>query len=108
MMKRIVSVVQVVALLAAVVFVVLLFANEPDTGAPTSGATVFADRCSGCHGPKGEGGVGPSLQGVAERFPDVAGQIAVVTNGRGTMPAWASRLSAEEIAAVVAYTRTGL
>ena len=41
-------------------------------------------------------------------YPDPADQIAVVTNGRGGMPAFGDRLSAEEIAAVVEYTRTVL
>jgi mono/diheme cytochrome c family protein len=41
-------------------------------------------------------------------YPDAADEIAVVTNGRGGMPAFSERLSAEEIAAVVDYTRTVL
>ena len=41
-------------------------------------------------------------------FPDPQDQIAVVTHGRGGMPAFGERLSPEEIAAVVDYTRTVL
>ena len=41
-------------------------------------------------------------------YPDPADQIAVVTNGRGGMPAFGEKLSEEEIAAVVEYTRTVL
>ena len=62
-----------------------------------------------CHGSQGEGGVGPVLAGqVVTRFPDAADQIAVVTNGRGGMPAFGNDLTDEEIAQVVEYTRTDL
>jgi mono/diheme cytochrome c family protein len=74
------------------------------------GAAVFGDNCAGCHGGDGSGGIGPRLAGgrVVQRFPDPAEQIAVVTDGRGGMPAWRDQLTEEEIAAVVEYTRTVL
>jgi mono/diheme cytochrome c family protein len=49
--------------------------------------------------------VGPSLIDVADRYPDVAAEIALVTNGSGQMPGFGTRLSDEQIATVVAYTR---
>ena len=105
---------------AVVVFVVLLFINDPTpppavhpdvvAAAGADGAAVFGQSCAGCHGGDGSGGIGPRLAGgrVVANFPDPQDQIAVVTNGRGGMPAFAERLSAEEIAAVVEYTRTVL
>jgi mono/diheme cytochrome c family protein len=109
---------ELVALVAAAVFVVLLFANEPSEpaaqavggAAEAEGAAVYSTRCSACHGADGGGGRGPALGGgaVVEAFPDAADQIAVVTSGRGGMPSFGDDLSAEEIEAVVAYTRTGL
>ena len=45
---------------------------------------------------------------VVERFPNPADQEKVVHDGRGSMPAWGSKLSDEEIAAVVRYTREAL
>ena len=110
MFKRIVQGVQVAAALVAVTFVVLLFANEPDDAPePTSlGAQVYADNCAGCHGADGGGGVGPSLLRITDVLPNEADEIAVVTDGRGSMPAWDGRLSADEIRAVVAYTRSDL
>jgi mono/diheme cytochrome c family protein len=127
--RRTVAFVQVAALLCAAVFVVLLFANEPDKGAsakpdasrPSSatdaaaggpvaadGAVVFANRCASCHGSGGGGGLGPQLSGgrAAQRFPNIVDQIGVIANGRGGMPAFGSRLSEAEIKAVVDYTRT--
>jgi mono/diheme cytochrome c family protein len=121
----VVTITEVVALLAAVAFVVLLFANEPaDTqqavlddptaatgpdGGPAAvdGAVVFAGACASCHGAEGEGGIGPTLAdgAVVEAFPDVADQIVIVTEGRGGMPDFGDSLSPEEIEAVVLYTR---
>jgi mono/diheme cytochrome c family protein len=109
-LKRIVDVLQVVALVAAAVFVVLLFANDPDSGSATSGGSeVFTSSCAGCHGPEGEGGTGPRLAGeVVEEYPDVDDQLAVVRDGRGSMPSFRDRLTPEQIRAVVDHTREGL
>jgi mono/diheme cytochrome c family protein len=114
-MKRVVDVVEIVALVCAAIFVVMLFANEPATSSSTStaggsvdGAAIFATYCSACHGADGGGGRGPQLSDghVVDHFANAADEIDVVTNGRGGMPAWKDRLTDEEIAAVVAYTRT--
>ena len=129
-MKRLVDIVQVLALLAAALTVVMLFANEPEDTAPATataadtggdsddggdaeavdGAAVYAANCASCHGADGGGAVGPALGGGAavEAFPDEADQIAVVTDGRNGMPSFGANLSAEEIEAVVAYTRDDL
>ena len=113
MFKRIVNGLEVFTLLVVVVFVVMLFANEPGSGGGGAdgggpGAEVYAARCAGCHGSNGGGGVGPQLSDgeVVDAFPDVADEIAVVTDGLGRMPAFGDRISAEEIDQVVAYTRT--
>lgn len=110
MFTRVVLVVQALAVLAALTFVVLLFANEPD-GEPANaspGAAVFSASCAACHGADGGGGTAPNLQKIATVYPDAADEIAVVTNGRSGMPAWGGRLTDAEIVAVVDYTRTGL
>ena len=115
------NVVEALVGVAVIVFVVLLFTNSPTAppaAAPAAvaaaggidGALIFGERCAGCHGGDGSGGIGPRLAGgrVVAVYPDPADEIAVVTNGRGGMPAFGERLSAAEIAAVVEYTRTGL
>ncbi len=80
--------------------------GEPDPELAV-GREVFAARCVSCHGESGGGGSGPNIQapGIVERYPDVADQVAVVVGGRAGMPAFDEVLSAEEIAAVVRYTR---
>jgi mono/diheme cytochrome c family protein len=111
--EHFVNAVEVVALLAAAVFVVLLFANESGpsyTGASTtsSGAALFSANCARCHGADGGGGIGPQLSGgkVVKDFPNVADQISFVTHGQGGMPAFGGTLSAKQIREVVNYTRT--
>jgi mono/diheme cytochrome c family protein len=75
------------------------------------GAAIYSERCSTCHGDNGGGGLGPALADgrMVTRFPDAADQIEIVTVGRGEMPSFSDRgLTAEEIAAVVEFTRTSL
>jgi cytochrome c oxidase cbb3-type subunit 3 len=111
MFRRLVNVVEVLALIGAALAVILLFANEPDSGtaAPSApGADVFAANCAGCHGADGGGGTGPQLsdgEAVAQ-FPNIDDEIEVVSDGRGSMPAFGGRLSATELRDVVEYTRT--
>jgi cytochrome c551 len=128
MFRKVVNVVEVLALVAALFVVVMLFVAEPphggatagkgttggaylpETGAlPTNGAEIYAARCSGCHGSDGGGGSGPRLAGeVADDFPDVEDQIAFVAKGKGGMPGFRGSLSDADIRLVVEYTRTDL
>jgi mono/diheme cytochrome c family protein len=116
-MDAVVKVVQRITGFVAAAFVILLFVNEPAKPAPVpkvgtanAGAAIFASRCAGCHSADGGGGFGPALRGgiVVTHFPNAADQVAVVTKGRGSMPSFEDSLTAEQIAAVVEYTRTGL
>ena len=109
MFRRIVNVVEVLALVGAGVFVVLLFTNQGTSGSPSSpGAAIFAANCARCHGSDGGGGLGPQLSDgkVVKDFPDENDQISFVTHGQGGMPAFGKVLTAEQIRQVVAYTRT--
>ncbi len=111
MFKRIVNVVEVLAVIAAAVFLLLLFTNEPDSGGSANaspGAALFASNCARCHGSDGGGGLGPQLSdgNVTKAFPDVSDQVVFVTKGKRNMPAFGGVLSPEEIQQVVAYTRT--
>ncbi|MGH8986457.1 MAG: c-type cytochrome [Acidimicrobiia bacterium] len=110
MLKRFVNAVEILGLLATAVFVVMLFANQPDDGGGGggAGAELYSANCARCHGGDGGGGVGPQLSGgaVVDEFPDVEGEIEVVADGRGSMPSFGDRLSTAEIDQVVEYTRT--
>lgn len=71
------------------------------------GRSIWIGQCASCHGADGGGGRGPKMNDgrVLERFPDAADQEALIRNGAGGMPAYAGRLSDEQITAVVRYTR---
>ncbi len=71
------------------------------------GRQIWVGQCVSCHGASGGGGRGPSVAdgSVLERFPDAADQEALILNGRGGMPAYAGRLSDEQVRSVVRYSR---
>lgn len=70
-----------------------------------AGATTFADRCAGCHGPDGGGsGFAPSL---FERVPsrDDLSIVQTLLQGRGQMPAWGEVLDDHALADVLGFLR---
>lgn len=71
------------------------------------GRELYIRQCQSCHGAAGGGGRGPKLaEGqILERFPDAESTIAIVSDGRNAMPAFSGRLTADEIEAVVRFTR---
>jgi mono/diheme cytochrome c family protein len=116
MFRRIANGVEALVAIAVVVTIVLLFANQPTKPKPAQAAggidaaALYGQRCAGCHGGDGSGGIGPRLAGgrVVSRFPDPAAQLAVIRDGRGGMPAFGDRFSDPELRAIVDYTRTVL
>ena len=79
---------------------------RPSDPVLAQGQDVYNARCASCHGRGGGGGIGPKLAGVvAERYPDIADQEAVIRNGKGSMPKFDTSLTAEEITAVARYER---
>ena len=69
------------------------------------GQALYEDQCASCHSKDGSGGFGPSLQGIQDRFSEEE-EADIIANGQGSMPGFSGDLSAEEIAAIVAYTHT--
>lgn len=91
-------------------------ARSPASVAPTAeapaaadGAVLYAANCASCHGKNGEGmgAVFPALAGD-EKLSDADFVIERVLSGvPGTaMPAFGSRFSDEEVAAVASYVRS--
>ena len=77
------------------------------------GAALYKANCNTCHGPTGAGDTpaGKMMKakplGSAEVQKLTDAEItASVTNGKGKMPAFGKKLSADDIKAVVAYVRT--
>ena len=80
------------------------------SGSTADGKAVYLQRCVGCHAVDGSGIVGPDIRPdkVLEKYASAAAMEALVRTGLGEMPEFASKLSDDEIAAVVAYVRGGL
>lgn len=100
--------------LSAVLGLLLGACARPDTPEVTNGdpdleagRTTFINSCASCHGFAGGGGRGPKLSDgkVLENYPDIADQITIVADGKSSMPSFSGRLDAEQIEAVVRYTR---
>ncbi|MBI1369938.1 MAG: c-type cytochrome [Planctomycetes bacterium] len=73
------------------------------------GRTIFQSYCIACHGPEGQGLVGPNMTDDAYKNVKVIADIPkVVANGaaNGTMPAWKAMLSEPDIIIVSAYVAT--
>ncbi|MCP4600384.1 MAG: c-type cytochrome [Proteobacteria bacterium] len=72
------------------------------------GEEIFLSHCSTCHGRRGEGGIGPSLNSPEmAALADDGFWIQTVVKGRkdSGMPAW-SQLPADQLSAVIAYLGT--
>lgn len=80
--------------------------------ASNSAASTYKTNCVSCHGPDGRGSVvGKSLHAADFHSAQVQQQsdaqlAEVVGQGRGNMPAFGTRLSKDQIEALVKYIRT--
>lgn len=81
--------------------------------AQDDGAAVYKAKCQECHGVDGQSHTFKGKMSGAAVLTDAkvvqaadADLVAVVTNGKKHMPSFAKKLTAEQIAAVVAYVRT--
>jgi mono/diheme cytochrome c family protein len=77
------------------------------------GAATFKAKCAMCHGPDGTGqtSMGKTLKLRDLGSADVQKQTdadlkKIVNDGKGKMPAYKAKLSADEVQAVVAFIRT--
>jgi mono/diheme cytochrome c family protein len=74
-----------------------------------TGAQIFADVCSRCHGAHGEGGIGPAFADVVfqSRYSDQQ-LFDTISNGREATPmvAWGEILTSDQIQQLVRYIRT--
>jgi cytochrome c oxidase cbb3-type subunit 3 len=86
--------------------------NNPYTGdrsATGEGRQLFVRfNCSGCHGGRAGGGMGPSLRDVDWIYGSTDAQVfSSIAEGRGHgMPAWGVKLNEDQIWKLVAYIKT--
>lgn len=89
-------------------------ANAPiDTTQAAQGKDLYDANCATCHGAAGHGD-GPAGKSLPVQPFDLTTHVllhdeqyldAVISNGRGYMPAWKDRLTQDQIFAIIAYTR---
>jgi cytochrome c oxidase cbb3-type subunit III len=80
-----------------------------DRGATAEGRTLFVRyNCSGCHGGRAGGGMGPSLRDEVWRYGNEDAQIfSTIAEGRDQgMPAWGTKVSEDQIWKLVAYVQS--
>lgn len=94
-------IVSAVALACAAVSAGSAFAQQ-------DGAGLFAQNCSACHQPMGQGipGAFPALVGDQLLLSDPRNPAYIVTHGRGGMPNFSEDLSDAQIAAILSYVRS--
>ncbi|MGB9406926.1 MAG: cytochrome c [Terracidiphilus sp.] len=78
-----------------------------------SGADTYKSKCLMCHGADGLGATpaGKAMKAASFKDPAIvktpdAALIAIVKSGKNKMPAYAGKLTDDQIKAVVAYIRT--
>ena len=104
------------SILGVVVVLALVLALSPATviaGGSDDGATLFAGKCASCHSKDGSGtsAMGKKLALRDLGSPEVQKQTdaeltTITTKGKGKMPAYEKKLSADEIKLLVAHIRT--
>jgi mono/diheme cytochrome c family protein len=81
----------------------------PAVSAPLSASKIFADICARCHGPAGEGGLGPALRGAEFQSRYATDQAMFDTISQGheatAMIAWGEILTSQQIQELVGYIR---
>jgi mono/diheme cytochrome c family protein len=97
-MKRIIT---LTLFCSAILMSGIVISNSPVTGnpPPPSGAAIYNQHCVKCHGAGGKG--------VENFTPDLAkstnkrGWLAIINNGKDTMPGFKDSLSAAQVKAVL-------
>jgi mono/diheme cytochrome c family protein len=68
-----------------------------------AGRMFFVNNCAVCHGTTGQGDDGPNLHGL--KLSDAAITSIVAKGFKGQMPAFQSKLKAQDVKALIAYLR---
>lgn len=92
-------------------YVLQLSGQEHDATLAAAGATVFTDNCAACHMETGEGDRSqgaPALNDAIWLYGGDRETITASVHGArfGVMPAWAGRLSEDEVRAVATYVHS--
>ncbi len=78
-------------------------AQAQEAGSSDLGEQIFVGACSKCHGPEGEGLIGPGFTSASVADPEAIAEI--VRNGRGRMPAIGEEWEDFQMEALTDYLR---
>ena len=78
--------------------------DAQDAGESTLGEEQWQGVCAKCHGPGGEGGIGPRIAS-SPTLTDAEALETIVRNGRGDMPPVGSHWADEQVEALLDYLR---
>jgi cytochrome c6 len=98
--------------LATIGTVLLIASATPSAVLAEDAAALFKARCIGCHGPDGSGtAVGKKLGAKVLGSADVQKQSdadlqKTISGGKGKMPSFAAKLTADQIGGLVKFIRT--
>ena len=93
----------------------VLLGSAVCTSADEAGKKVYQRDCQACHGPDGTGNAQlakalqvsiPPVTGAALQQKDNAEILHIIAEGKGKMPGFAKKLSAEEQGQVLEYMKT--
>jgi mono/diheme cytochrome c family protein len=94
-MKRFITVLAVVAMMSGMAL------------AAEDGAAIYKAKCAMCHGPNGEGKMGPSLKGESMSAADIADALLKGAPGKKAPHGKPmAGITADQAAAVAAYVKT--
>ena len=100
-------------LIAVAALGILIAAPSAMAGGGPDGAATYKSKCAMCHGPDGAGQtpMGKNMKLRDLRSAEVQKQtdaelVKWIADGKGKMPAYKGKLSADEINALVAFIRT--
>ena len=95
------------------VCIISLLAVSTTSFAQNSGADIYKSKCQSCHGADGSGNTPAGKATKVRPFnsPEIIKMsdddlIQITKNGRGKMPAYAGKLTDDQIKAVIAHIRT--
>ncbi len=92
--------------LVAIMLMTVVLAGCGESSEGKYGEDLFGTTCAHCHGSDLAGGVGPPLGAGSNAASLSDGQIAgVISVGPGAMPAFANRLTGEQVDSLIDYLR---
>jgi mono/diheme cytochrome c family protein len=101
---------KIIVLISVTLFIISCSETEkkkpiftPTPVASVDGSKVFKISCAVCHGEDGKLGANGSKD-LTKSVMTLEDRIAIITNGKGLMPAQGAILSTEEIKAAAAHT----